>query len=170
VPRTFRAKLMSIVGTAALALIVLIVAGKLVASRVENQLALIQRLYMPKVELGPKLEAEFERITRRLQDAVAAQDVTALNESRLLERRFVEQLDRAGAAIERAEAASLRAAVEDYYLDAESTSRRLIAGETGEDVVNGIASMRWPSIDANSWPPLPRWRARKRKLRAFDSW
>jgi signal transduction histidine kinase len=139
---TFRAKLMTIVAIASVAFITLIVTGSLVAKRVDQQLATIQGRYLPKVELEPQLESQFERIRRAFQDAVAIRDTDGLAATGELKRRFLEQLDSARDAVDPTEAAALRSALEQHYAAAYDVSRRLIAGETGEGVVDAVASMQ----------------------------
>ena len=75
---SFRAKLIAIVGTAAAALVILIAASAVISSRTEQELAKIQERHLPKLQLGPQLQADFDRLKRGLQDAVAARDRGAL--------------------------------------------------------------------------------------------
>lgn len=142
VPRTLRARLVLMVAAAALSLVTLTVTGSLVASRVEDQLTLIQRRYMPKLELGPKLESEFERVTRSLQDAVAAQDLASLDESAALKGGLSSQLSAAKQVLGARNVALARAALDDYFALAHDVSRRLIAGETGEQLVSAMSAMQ----------------------------
>src|ERR1700733_12136 len=107
---TFRRKLLSIVGVAATALLLIIVASSLLAARVERQLAFIQRRYVPKVELQPQLEGQLERLQRGFQDAVAAHDLDALEATRDLKGALLERLEAAKGATEPADAAELRGA------------------------------------------------------------
>src|SRR5439155_10320112 len=109
---------------------------------VERQLAAIQERYVPKVELGPQLESQFEHLRRSMQDAVATQDMEALEATRQSLSQFLEQLATAREAVAPREAAALRAAVQDYYAAAHDVSRRLIAGEKGEALVEAMASMQ----------------------------
>src|SRR5688500_1143040 len=112
---TFRTKLWLMVSAAALAFLVLIAVGSLSEKRVEKQLAVIQERYVPKVELGPLLENHFEQLRRGLQDAVATQDPEILAGTRQALNQFLVQLAGAHTAVAPAEAAALRAAVQDYY-------------------------------------------------------
>jgi CheY-like chemotaxis protein len=137
-----RGKLIVIVSAAALAFVVLIVAGTLIERRVARQLATIQERYVPRVGLGPQLEGQFERIRRGLQDAVAAQDSQQLVQTRTLLIRFLEDLAAAGDAVSAEDARALRGAIEDYYATALDVSRRLIAGEKGEMLVDAMAAMQ----------------------------
>jgi signal transduction histidine kinase len=143
---TFRTKLMGIVGIAWLAFVLLITTGALMARRVEGQLATIRERYLPRVELEPQLDGQLERIRRGFQDAVASRDADELAANRDLERHFLELIDAARGAIDPAEAAALRAALEDYCAAAHHVSLRLISGETGEVLLDAIASMQSKQI------------------------
>ncbi|HEY3821332.1 MAG TPA: ATP-binding protein [Polyangiaceae bacterium] len=139
---TFRLKLLALVGVTALAFLVIIVASSVIASRVDRQLVAIQQSYLPKIELEPELVAQLERMQRGFQDAVAAHDLETLASTRDLETAFFDRLDGARSAVDPADARELRAAVEDYYATASDVSRRLIAGETGEQLVDAMSSMQ----------------------------
>src|SRR5262245_33338558 len=128
---TLRARLIYIVGAAALAFVVLIVTSSLIASRVNQQLTAIQERYIPKVELEPQLEAQFDRLRRALQDAVAALDGDALDQTREVKDGLLDLLSAAHHVVDPSEAALLRKAIEDYYTDAFDLSGRMISGETG---------------------------------------
>ena len=139
---TFRAKLMSIVGIAALAFLLVIAAGSVIAGRVEGQLSTIQESYLPKVALEPQLESQLERIGRGFQDAVASRDLESLTATRALEAQFDAALAAAHEAVDAKEAQDLKAAVADYYAAGYDVSRRLIGGETGEALVDAMAGMQ----------------------------
>jgi PAS domain S-box-containing protein len=139
---TLRARLMALVGVAAVAFVLLIVASALIAKRVESQLTTIQERYVPRVELEPQLRGQFERIQRGFQDAVASRDVDALSAVGEMSTTFVAQLAVARNAVARRDSVALRAGLQDYSAAAEGVSRRLIAGETGEGVVDAIAAMQ----------------------------
>jgi signal transduction histidine kinase len=138
----FRSKLLSLVGIAAAAFLLIIAAGSIVAERVEHQLVFIQQRYLPKVELEPQLEGQLERLERGFQDAVAAHDMDALAATRDLKTGFLERLATAKDATEPSDAAELRLALDAYWARAYDVSRRLIAGETGEAVLDAIAAMQ----------------------------
>ena len=88
----FRTRLTTLVGITALGFIVLIAANILVTHRVEQQLEKIHQNYIPLIELGPRLEAQFGALKRSLQDAVAAQDVEALAATGPLKDKFLADL------------------------------------------------------------------------------
>jgi signal transduction histidine kinase len=139
---TFRVKLLSIVGVAAIAFVLLIGANAVIAQRVDRQLAAIQGRYLPKVELQPQLEALLEKMQRAFQDAVGAHDLDGLSAAEEIRARFLDHLTAAGDAVDTADAAELRRAVEAYYTAATDVTRRLIEGETGEGLIEAIAAMQ----------------------------
>src|ERR1700742_2823141 len=131
---SFRAKLVLIVGTASLAFAFVMLGGVLIAAQQSRSLADVEGRMVPKLELGPKLEAGFERLRQELQDAVAAQDPKALEETGALKDDLIGRLASAGTAIDPGDAARLRWAISDYYGVASDVSRRMVRGDTGEDV------------------------------------
>jgi signal transduction histidine kinase len=139
---TFRAKLVAIVATAALAQLLLLLASAAIARRVEHQLSAVQQRYLPKMDLEPRLDGAFERLWRGFEDAVAAHDSEALAATRPLRDRFVDQLDAAHGAVDPIAASTLRDAFQDYDRAAYDVSRRLIADETGEALVAAISAMQ----------------------------
>src|SRR5580704_17335793 len=139
---TFRAKLAGLVGITALALLLIIVAEDLIAKRAERQLVTLQERYLPKVDLEPKLSAQLERISRGFQDAVAERDPELLGAAADLKRGFLQQLEGAHGAVDPVDAEALRKATEDYFAAGQDVSRRLIAGETGEAVVDAMGDMQ----------------------------
>src|SRR6266851_158794 len=139
---SFRSKLLTLVATAALALVALVVSSALVARRVERHLDDIRRHYLPKVGLRPRLEAQFERIQRGFQDAVAASDSEKLAGTAELKKEFLQQLADSSEAVEPALAAALGHAVEEFHAKGLAVSARLIARETGEGVVAQIGELQ----------------------------
>ncbi|HEY4117459.1 MAG TPA: HAMP domain-containing protein, partial [Byssovorax sp.] len=139
---TFRAQLLAIVGVAGVAFVLLIIASGLISARAERQLAAIQDLYVPKAVLKPELEGALDKLGRGFQDAVAAHDRDALAGTRALKARFLARLGEARGAVDPAEATALDHALEDYDATALDVSRRLIADETGEGVVESIGVMQ----------------------------
>jgi len=139
---TFRAKLVAIVATAGFAQLLMIFASAVIAARVEKQLDAVQRHYLPKIDLEPRLDATFERLWRGFEDAVAAHDAEALTGTRLVHATFLDQLDAARGAIDPAAATRLKDAFEDYDHAAYEVSRRLLGDETGEAMVGAIAAMQ----------------------------
>jgi CheY-like chemotaxis protein/signal transduction histidine kinase len=145
-----RAKLLLILGIASLAFAVLIVSSSLTEDRVERQLGLIARHHVPQLEVGPKLEAQLERLSRGFQDAVAAQDLQRLEDLHAVRDALFVELDRAKALIGAERAAPLRAAIRDYFAAAYDVSRRLLAEETGEALVTSMADMQAKHLQAQT--------------------
>jgi CheY-like chemotaxis protein len=133
---------MAIVGTAGLAFVIVLAASALIERQINRELIDIRDRYVPRIELAPKLQHGFERLTRSIQDATAAQDLDALEATKLNKEQLVATLDDAKQTIAPADAAMLRAAFEDYYANAADVARRLIDGETGEALVEAMAAMQ----------------------------
>lgn len=139
---TFRAKLLIIVATSAIAFALLMATGAFLTNRTVRQLEKIREHYIPIIELRPLLEADFEHISRGFQDSVAAQDIDALNRTRAIKDGFLARLTSMDGIIDPGHAAELRERMEDYYASGYEVSRRLISGETGEALVNAMTLMQ----------------------------
>ncbi len=139
---TFRAKITSIILLTILAFgSVLSISGWL-GWREARDLEDVEGRMVPKLELGPRLESEFEHLRQSMQDAVAAQDPAALDESIQQRNAFIATVSQAGPALTPAEAAQLSHAVTAYHDAAYGVSRRLLRGETGEALVDALAAMQ----------------------------
>ncbi|MGH7283320.1 MAG: sensor histidine kinase, partial [Polyangiaceae bacterium] len=134
--------MMGIVGITILAFVAIVISSAALGREVELELTTIQTSYMPKLDLEPQLDAELEHIARGFQDAVATRDPDVLRETADSKARFVEELDRAGSAVDATAARNLRDALNEYYDAAYDVSRRMIADETGEGLVAAAASMQ----------------------------
>jgi signal transduction histidine kinase/DNA-binding response OmpR family regulator len=130
------------VATAGFALAALVVSSSIIAGRVEKQIDDIRRHYLPKVGLRPQLEAQFERMQRGFQDAVAASDSEKLARMVDLKKEFLQQLAASSGAVDPGLAASLEQAIEEFHTTAMALSRRLIAGETGEGLIIQMTEMQ----------------------------
>ncbi|MDB4980541.1 MAG: Histidine kinase, partial [Myxococcales bacterium] len=139
---SLRAKLTAIVATAALAFVVIIAAGTLSLRRTESALAQIEGRYVPRLDARPRLEAEMERLQRSFQDAVSAHDAEAVAATRETKEGILALVASAGTGIDPGAAAAFRVALDDYYLAALDVSRRLVAGERGEELVAAMAGMQ----------------------------
>ncbi|HMI85896.1 MAG TPA: response regulator [Polyangiaceae bacterium] len=145
---TFRIKLLLIVGSSVLALIAVIAGSAVSGVRQGRALVNVEQRMVPRLLLAPQLESEFERLARRLQDAVAAQDGGALEETSTEKSHLFELIASAGDALEPHDAASVRWKIQDYYDKAMNVSRRLLAGETGETIVADMTRMQAMQRDA----------------------
>src|SRR5438067_1785100 len=127
---TLRRKLMLMAGIAALSFVFLVVITSVLHRRASRQLAQIQQTYLPMVELGPRLDAEFAHLGRSLHDAVAAQDAEALAGTAQLRDAFLRELLETTRGQSSQEILALKSAVEEYYQTAYDVSLRLMAKET----------------------------------------
>src|SRR6185436_14222253 len=121
----------------ALAFVALTSASTVLSDRVSAELERVRSWHLPRLALGPKLSRDLEGLARALQDAVAAKDLEALAATAAVKDRLVHDLT--SDVLEPGTAAALRAATTDYYLTASDVSRRLIAAETGEELVDAVA-------------------------------
>ncbi|HWL39256.1 MAG TPA: ATP-binding protein, partial [Gemmatimonadaceae bacterium] len=135
-------------GSSALALVAVILVSALSGLGQGRDLVNVEHRMVPRLLLGPQLESEFDRLARRLQDAVAAQDAAALEETRNGRTHLFELISSAGNALEPHDAAAVRWNIQDYYDKAMNVSRRLIAGEAGETLVADMTRMQEMQRDA----------------------
>jgi signal transduction histidine kinase/DNA-binding response OmpR family regulator/HAMP domain-containing protein len=135
-------RLLLIVGTTMLAFALVIFAGQSTNRRQSRDLTELESRLVPRLEVGPRLEAEFERLRQSFKDAVAAQDPEALEAAAAHKQKLYDGITAAGRAIDPAEAAHLRRAIESYYALAYDVSKRLIGGESGEALPDAIAEMQ----------------------------
>jgi CheY-like chemotaxis protein/signal transduction histidine kinase len=139
---SFRAKLTLIVGIALGAFASVLALGTWIGVVQTRALTEIEERMVPKLELGPKLEVEFEHLRKGMQDAVAAQDSASLDASIEVRNRLIALTTGGKSAIEPGVAASLRHAITSYHAAAYGVSRRLMRGETGEALVDAMADMQ----------------------------
>lgn len=147
---SFRAKLLLLVGTALLALIGTLVGTALRGLQQTRELSNVERRMVPLLELGPRLEAEFDRLTRSIQDAVSAQDQEALAATARVKVRIIELVNSARGGLTEPDAAAIRWAIQDYYDAAQAVARRMIAGEAGEALIEDAAQMQILQAHARS--------------------
>jgi signal transduction histidine kinase len=145
---TLRAKLLTIVGAAALGLVLVAVLTALIGRRETRELTALEGRLLPRLALGPRLEGDFENLGRSMQDAVAAQDRQALDETNSIRVRLFTRIADAPGAVSAAQAAEIREKVDDYYQSAQNLSRRLIDQESGEAMMGAMASMQAKRADA----------------------
>src|SRR5690554_2312050 len=110
----------------------MVAAGLLLGSRHDRELDDLERRLVPRLELGPRLLADLERLRRAMQDAVSAQDHDALAATIEIRDALVGSLDTAGPALHPVDAERIRGAVHEYHRVARDISLRLIEGEGGE--------------------------------------
>jgi methyl-accepting chemotaxis protein len=105
-------------------------------ARSVTQMQLVATGYYPSVELSHDLEDDLNKIQQGLQDAVAAKDIKALNETDALKEQFRQRLQKAqnNPVLDRHELEQLDAQMRDYYLQARQTTERLISGRMTEEL------------------------------------
>lgn len=138
---TVRLKVFLVVAAAAGALLLLVVGSSVTSAQRTRALADVEGRLVPKLELGQHLSAGFEHLRHGMQDAVAAQDLRALDGTRET-RRDLFDLIAAPGVLTPAHAASLHDAIQKYDDVARDVSARMIAGETGEKLVGDISTMQ----------------------------
>jgi hypothetical protein len=143
---TFRDKLILVAAPALVALAAVVAVSRVIAVQQAADLTDVEERLVPRLELGPKLESEFQRLRRSVEDAVAAEDKVGLEATRALEGELLALVESSKGALDPGDAASLRRAIDAYYAAAFDISRRLIAGETGEALVSDMAKMQ--ALDA----------------------
>src|SRR3569623_1491136 len=138
---SLRSNLLAIVGTAAAAILVLIISSLVIAQRADEQLSNVRERFLPKLEVGPLLEKQFEHLRRDIEDDVAARDAEVLAATRKDLDDFVAQLLGSPRAVDPSVAAALRAALEANNGLATDVARRQIAGESRESLLASMAAM-----------------------------
>ncbi len=139
---TLRAKLIAIVAVDAIALLVLIFLSAAVEEKSDRELAAIRGHFMPRIGLGPRMHATFDKINRSFQDAAATGEVELLAEATRLAAELHQQLDASEGALVAADVAVLRLGLDEYLRTTEQLTRRIIADEGGDALVEGIAGMQ----------------------------
>ena len=112
---SLRARLFLIVGTAALSLLLMLVGSAIIGAQQTRDLQDVEQRLVPKLELGPRLEAEFDHLRQAMQDAVAAQDPQALEAVLERRNRIFDLVGSAHGVIDPGDAALLRWTLHDYY-------------------------------------------------------
>ena len=139
---SFRARLMIIVGATGTAFLLVILVSWLIGLREEGKLADIERRLVPKLALGPRLEADFGALTRGLQAAAGAQDAELLAETRALRDRLLSTLASASDVVSSEDLTRARGAIEDYFDTAFDVAKRLVQGDRGEAAVVAMRAMQ----------------------------
>jgi len=139
---SLRARLLGIVAAAGLGFVLPFVASQLSSGRVEQKLQRIEGHDIPRLELGFRLSQDFERVQRGFLDAVAAHDLDALGLAERARQDFLRDLESAAGAIDPDDARNLRESFESYWRRAQDVSRRLIASETGEQMIARMGQMQ----------------------------
>ena len=130
-------------GLAAAGLLLILGIAQYLNTRTAALLTGIQQGYAPALETARDLEESLAAIQRALQDAVAAHDASMLEEADQNRSVFLATLKRAegNAAIPATEREGIGRAFDSYYKLAHDNSQRMIAGATGENLVDSLRSM-----------------------------
>src|SRR5688572_6119214 len=139
---TFTAKLILLVTVATLCGAVATVASSLIGAQQNRDLEQVEFRLVPRLELGPRLNAEFAQLGRSMQDAVAAEDANQLSATAQLKDRLLDHLDESEELLTPEHASSLRESIEGYYESAHTVSRRMLAGDTGEQLLDDMQLMQ----------------------------
>ncbi|HYP90793.1 MAG TPA: response regulator, partial [Polyangiaceae bacterium] len=137
-----RQKLILIVVAAASSLVLVVAVSAAIGAKQLRDLDDVQGRLVPKLELGPALDLEFQKLKQSLQDAAAAQESSSLEEAAASRARLFELIARAGPVLRPEQAAALRWTIDEYYQQGREVSQRLIAGETGERVVEDMSRLQ----------------------------
>jgi signal transduction histidine kinase/CheY-like chemotaxis protein/HAMP domain-containing protein len=149
VRRTIGTQLIAIAVVAATALALILILGTVVDSRVTSQIQTIRTKFIPKLGLANELETTFEKISRQLRDAADASDPELIALAGEQKVRVLEKLASASEVIDRAEGEAARAAVDAYYTRAESVTRRMIKGESGDALIKDTEAMQRDQAQAS---------------------
>jgi len=127
----------------ALAFAAIVVVTQLAGSATESLLTEVDRGYFPAFELRRDLEEIVTQIQRTLQDTAAAADRERLAAADALRDCFLAWLDEAkgNPVLDAAELGDLQREFRAYYDLARDTTGRLIAGETGTQLVSALEKM-----------------------------
>ncbi|HEY0709253.1 MAG TPA: histidine kinase dimerization/phospho-acceptor domain-containing protein, partial [Polyangia bacterium] len=139
---TLRAKFLLVVGATAFAFCLVIGVSSLIENREARTLSDVEERLLPKLEHGPQIEAEYQALRRRLQDASTAQDVEALNETRDMMGRLTRHVTQYREVFEPGRSDALLSALDVYYQSAYDVAQRMIQGEAGEAMLDAVTAMR----------------------------
>src|SRR5580765_4630615 len=113
-------------------------------SRSISQMQQVEAGYYPSVEMSRDLEDDLSKIQRGLQDAVAAKNSEALNETDALKEQFLQRLQKgqSNPVLDHRDLEQLDSEMREYYLHARQTTERMISGSVTEDLSLSLSAMR----------------------------
>lgn len=139
---SLRSKLIAIVGATAACFVFALAIFVRLAWQQSNHLDDLEQRLVPKLELEPRLLAQFEQLAQGLKDAVAAQDRAAVaGTAQIVDSMFALIADAKGA-LDAGSGEALREALGAYHRSAVNVSRRLLDAETGEELVEAMDAMQ----------------------------
>ncbi len=139
---SFRVKLLSIVATSALAFCILVFVSIILTSQMVTETADIQKKYIPLLEYGPLIKIDFEKMQQGFQDSVAVQDLSALKDVLSKKEKLLSDLNLVNNVIDPNQIERIKKSINDYYIEAENISNRMIRGQTGLSFANAIKEMQ----------------------------
>ena len=109
-----------------------------------TQMQLVATGYYPSVEMSRDLEDDLNKIQRGFQDAVAAKNSEALNETDALKEQFLQRLQKAqnNPVLDSRDLEQLDSEMRDYYLQARQTTERMISGSVTDELSQSLSAMR----------------------------
>jgi CheY-like chemotaxis protein len=145
---SFRAKLILITGITAVGFMLTLGVVALSSLQQNSQLDNVEGRLVPKLEFRPRLESGFEHLRQSMQDAVAAEDLEALDRTRDGKNALLSLISSAEPVVSAGDSVALRHSINDYYAAAFDVSRRLIHHEGGEAIVDAMSDMRARHVEA----------------------
>jgi methyl-accepting chemotaxis protein len=141
---SFARKMLLLPAIAATALTLSLVLTGLLGRRNGELIDRVQNGYFPSFELSLELKTALGRIQQGLRDAVASGEAAGFLETDAIRDQALAALEagRANPTRTAAEIDGLKKAFGSYYQLARSTSARMMAGETGEDLAAALERMR----------------------------
>jgi CheY-like chemotaxis protein len=145
----FRFKVLMLVAPALVGLMLVTAVALLLNRRADGQLVAVQNTYLPLLELDRDLKRLFSEVQRELEAAVAAREKENLRRADDLRQQFIDRLgpSRAVLAANGTDAGVFRQALVDYYDVARDVTVQLMAGHTGEALVERMEEMRVRQTD-----------------------
>ena len=140
---SFTQKILFLPAIAAVALLLVLVLTISFGNSNQGRLQSIRGGYYLSVQASRDLQETLVGLQRSLQDAVTARDIDRLEEADSLSQHFQQVLAglRRNPVADSAGLDSLRAAFDTYYVHARETSGKLVAGETGEQMLAAMQAM-----------------------------
>ena len=140
----FRHKILIMPAIAAIGFVAVLVASLWAGARTRDVFTEVGKGYVPALELYLQLNHDLERLQRALQDAVAAGDEDLLAAADQPLAACTRRLEEAGRlpTVDAGSLEKLRADFAAYSTIARNTSRRMIRGEMGDEVVRSLQTMQ----------------------------
>ena len=140
----FAVKIISMPVVAAVGFIAIAVTSLVAGGQLRAVSSEIQNGHVPALLLFRDLQSNLDDLQQGLQGAVAASDRQLLAETTQIRDAFLTKLEQGEEipTVDPAEIRTLAQSFTEYYDSARATSRRMIDGEIGEELVRSIEEMR----------------------------